>query len=417
MKQQDIHGSILAIMDTMRQQGSSPGRLKNYQNSYNVLERYLAQSGITHIDESICLEYVYHKTGKRFDRFECVTSDSKVDNRMRPLLLLLRYQEDGQFHGEARRIKPIDMCPDCFSVEYDAFCEELDCLGYSKATITQNSRYAQLLIMHLAEHDVSSSEEITLQHIEKFLKTYDSKSVKFVGTILYVLRKYFTFLLERGFITEDLVAKLPKVRAPRNAGIPYVWSKEDIQKLLGAIDREDPKGKRDYAMLLIAIRLGLRISDIRTLKQSSINWNRQIISLKMLKTGQLIELPLLKDVGWAIIDYLKNGRPATNSECVFVRHRAPFNAIGGAGSFTKELHRYIVKADLQIPDGQRRGMHSLRSTLAANMLEIKSPLPIISETLGHQSINTTGIYLKIDLDGLRKCALDPEEVFFHENTL
>ena len=214
-----------------------------------------------------------------------------------------------------------------------------------------------------------------------------------------------------------MASKLPKVRTPRNASIPYVWPKENIQKLLNAIDREDPKGKRDYAILLIAIRLGLRISDIRSLRYSSINWTRQTINLKMIKTGQPIELPLLKDVGWAIIDYLKNGRPATNSECLFVRHKAPFNAFGDRNAFGKELHRYIVKAGLNIPGNVVHGMHSLRSTLAGNLLEIKSPLPIISEALGHQSVNTTSIYLKIDLEGLRKCAIDPEEVFSSESNL
>jgi integrase len=214
-----------------------------------------------------------------------------------------------------------------------------------------------------------------------------------------------------------LAPKLPKVRTLRNASIPYVWSKEDIKKLLCAIDRDDPKGKRDYAILLLAIRLGLRIGDIRSFKGSSIDWDRKTINLKMAKTGQPIELPLFKDIGWAIIDYLQNGRPVTNSNRLFVRHKAPFNAFGDRNSFNKELHRYILKAGLNMPGGQRHGMHSLRSTLARNMLETKSPLLIISEALGHQSINTTSIYLKIDIEGLRKCALDPEEVFANENSL
>jgi site-specific recombinase XerD len=137
----------------------------------------------------------------------------------------------------------------------------------------------------------------------------------------------------------------------------------------------------------------------------------------MAKTGQYIELPLLKDIGWAIIDYLKNGRPQTTSECLFVRHKAPFDAFGRRCTFSKELNRYVLKAGLTTPDGQRHGMHSLRSTLAVNMLEVKSPLPIISETLGHQSVNTTGIYLKVDVEGLRKCAIDPEGVFCDEDSL
>lgn len=414
---QDIHGAIVAIMESMRLQGTSPGRLENFKNAYNVFERYLSDNSIARIDENICLEYVYVKTGQRFKRFECVTSNSRVDYRMRPLLLLLRYLQDGQFHPDVRKTKPPFVCPACFKSEYEAFCEELAYREYSKSTIQTNTRKVQLLIMFLAAQRVTSSTDITIRHIEKYLKTLENKAVKYIGLFLYVFRNFFSFLYERGYIADDLVPLLPKVRTPRNGSIPYVWSKDDIKKLLCAIDRADPKGKRDYAIILIAIRLGLRIGDIRSLKISSINWDRKIINLKMAKTGQPIELPLLKDIGWAIIDYLQNGRPATSSERLFVRHRAPFNAFGDRCSFSKELHRYILKAGLKIPGGQQHGMHSLRSTLARNMLEIKSPLPIISEALGHQSVNTTSIYLKIDIEGLRKCALDPEEVFANENSL
>ncbi len=414
---QDIHGAILAIMESMRLQGTSPGRLKNFKNAYNVFERYLSDNSIARIDENICLEYVYAKTGQRFERFECVTSNARVDYRMRPLLLLLRYLQDGQFHPDVRKTKPPFVCPACFKSEYEAFCEELVYRGCSKATIESNTRKVQLLIIFLVAQGVTSSTDITIRHIEKYLKTLENKAVKYVGLFLYVFRNFFSFLYERGYIVDDLTPLLLKVRTPRNGSIPYVWSKDDIKKLLCAIDRDDPKGKRDYAILLLAIRLGLRVGDIRCLNKSSINWDRKTINLKMSKTGQPIELPLLKDIGWAIIDYLQNGRPATNSERLFVRHRAPFNAFGGRNAFNKELHRYILKAGLNLPGGQRHGMHSLRNTLAKNMLEIKSPLPIISEALGHQSVNTTSIYLKVDIEGLRKCALDPEEVFANENSL
>ena len=415
MENQDIHTAVLTLMEFLRKQGNSPKTLKTYETSFNSFERYVTEAGIVRIDERVCLDYIRLKTGKRFDSFECVTSDSRVDYRMRPLLLLLRYLEDGQFHNDVRRRKPRFICPPQFKQEYEAFCEELAYNGYSKATIETNTQKAQLLITFLDSHKIASSADITVRHIEDYLKTHADKSVKYVSVFLYVFRKYFTFLFERGYTERNMIPTLPKVRVSRNASIPYVWPKEDIQKLLGAIDREDPKGKRDYAILLIAIRLGLRIGDIRNLKQSSINWTRQMISLKMAKTGQLIELPLLKDIGWAIIDYLKNGRPATNSECVFVRHKAPFNAFGDRNAFNKELHRYIGKAGLDIPGSMMHGMHSLRSTLAGNMLDDRSPLPVISEALGHQSINTTSIYLKGDLEGLRKCAIDPEEVFSNED--
>jgi len=417
LKEQDIHNAIAAIMESLRQQRKGQGTLRNYETSFNAFELYILENGIDEVTEKTCLDFIHLKTGKHYESFECITANRKVDYRMRPLLLLLRYLNDGEFHDNVRRFKPSFICPPQFSLEYEAFCEELAYGGYSKATIESNTQKAQLLLKFLAEQGVATLSDVTIQHVENYLKTQEDKAVKYIGTFLYVFRKLFAFLFERGYIANDLSPKLPKIRTPRNASIPYVWTKTDLQKLLKAIDREDPKGKRDYAILLIAIRLGLRIGDIRSLKQSSLNWTRQTINIKMVKTGQIIELPLLKDVGWAIIDYLKNGRPITNSECLFVRHKAPFNAFASHNAFSKELHRYIVKAGLNIPGGRIHGMHSLRSTLAGNMLDVKTPLPIISEALGHQSVNTTSIYLKIDLEGLRKCAVDPEGVFSDENTL
>lgn len=410
-EKQNIHDAISSIMNSMMLQGTAPETLRNYKTAYSVFEQYLLDNGISLVNEEVCLKYVCFKTGKRFVSFNCVTRNQKVDYRMRPLLLLLHYLEDEHFSWTVRKTKPVFICPSHYKPEYDAFCEELIYRGYSQATIDSAKSKVEQLIRFLFDKGVSGSDEITIRHVESFLETISDKSVKYVALYLYAFRMFFTFIYERGCTSHDLTPMLPKVRTSRNATIPYVWSKTDIQKLLEAIDRNDPKGKRDYAMLLIAIRLGLRIGDIRSLRQSSIDWKRKTISLVMSKTSQPIELPLLKDIGWAIIDYLQNGRPVTDSECLFVRHKAPFNAFGGRNAFNKELHRYIVKAGLDLPGGQKHGMHSLRSTLAGNMLEVKSPLPVISEILGHQSVNTTSIYLKIDLTGLRKCALDPEEVF------
>ena len=411
MEQQDIQGAITAVMESLKDRGLSELTIRGYRFVYNTFEKYLQSNAIDQVNESVCLDYVYVKTGIKFERFECVAGSSPVNNRIRPLFLLLRYLEDGQLEHEIRKIKPPFICPACFQAEYDAFTEDLTYRGYSNATIATNKEKVQKFLTYLFTQKIKSSDEINIQSVEGFLNTFGNIAVKYTGTILYVLRNYLSFLYERGYITNELTPMLPKIRVPRNGAIPYGWSKSDIQKLLGAIDRNDPKGKRDFAMLLIAVRLGLRIGDIRNLKQTAINWQRNTINLMMSKTGQPIELPLLKDVGWAIIDYLQNGRPNTTSDCLFVRHRAPFNSVGTIKSFSRELHRYIVKAGLELPKDRPHGIHSLRNALAGNMLEINAPLPIISESLGHQSVNTTSIYLKIDVEGLRKCAMDPEEVF------
>ena len=207
----------------------------------------------------------------------------------------------------------------------------------------------------------------------------------------------------------NLSVCLPKVRIMRNAFIPFVWEREDVKRLLESIDRHNPEGKRDYAILLLVTRLGLRVSDIRSLKLTDLNWNRKTLSIVMQKTKQPLELPLLDDVGWAIIDYLKNGRPQTVSDRVFIRHKAPYTGFSDLNNLGRMLGRRIHRAGIDM-SGYKEGLHALRSTLARVMLENGTPLPVISEALGHQSIQTTSIYLKIDMDGLRNCVIDPEEV-------
>ena len=265
----------------------------------------------------------------------------------------------------------------------------------------------QKFLVFLDDGGVISSNKITNGIIIEFLSSYSGNSTRSIANVISTLRNYLTFLYQDGIIETDLAICLPKVRVTRNAFIPSVWKQDDVKILLDSIDRHNPRGKRDYAILLLVTRLGLRVSDIRSLRLTDLNWNRKILSIIMQKTKQPLELPLLDDIGWAIIDYLKNGRPQTISDCVFIRHKAPYD--GFSSNLGKMLGRYMNRAGIKM-SGQQHGLHSLRSTLACVMLKNGTPLPVISEALGHQNIQTTSIYLKIDMDGLRNCVIDPEEV-------
>ncbi len=117
---------------------------------------------------------------------------------------------------------------------------------------------------------------------------------------------------------------MPMVKARKQTAIPSVWTHEELKQLIGAIDRGSPKGRRDYAIILIACRLGLRCTDIKNLCFENFNWAEKKLCFTQSKTGQPIELPLVPDVGWAVIDYLKYGRPKVDSSRIFVRHMAPF---------------------------------------------------------------------------------------------
>ncbi len=267
----------------------------------------------------------------------------------------------------------------------------------------------------LNDNHIDSIKKFDSSHLTQFVSAYIGHSPRYIGTIISSLKNFLSLLYHEGCIDNELSQKLPKVRTSRNAFIPPSWKKENVLKLIAAIDRGNPRGKRDYALLLLVVRLGLRASDIRNLKLSSLDWNRKKLFIIQTKTKQTLELPLLDDVGWALIDYLKNGRPGTKADTVFVNHKAPFGSFKATNGMQQILWKYMRQADIEIPKDKACGLHSLRSTLARTMLEKNTPLAVISEVLGHESIQSTSIYLKIDLEGLRKCTIDPEEVFKYEN--
>jgi len=406
---QGLQTTMDTILKLQREQGYAEATLKNHEFVFHNLLKFMRANNYAVLNDKIGIEYLHKCTGTAMKGFYGA-GDRRTNTYMKPVQNLLVYVKTGRLSYYMRPKLSEFQCPQGFEEEYLLFQEAFEERHYANATIISNNNILHKFLYFLESENVMESSGTIPPHITTFLGRYSKSLPKYIATVLYVMRNYLSFLFQEGFIGEDLSTSLPKVRIMRNAFIPYSWNTEDVKKLLAAVDRADPKGKRDFAILLMVVRLGLRVSDIRGLKLSSLNWNRKTITLSMQKTKRPIELPLLDDIGWAVIDYLKNGRPQTRSDRMFVRHRAPFDVFGENESFWRDLHRYMVKAGLSIPLDAHCGMHSLRSTLARNMLVSGAPLPVISEVLGHQNINTTSIYLKIDLSGLRKCALDPDEV-------
>lgn len=192
-------------------------------------------------------------------------------------------------------------------------------------------------------------------------------------------------------------------RQPVRERIPSFFTKEEVSQIENSILRSSGIGKRDYAIVLLASRLGLRASDIAGIQFSDIDWDKNSITLKMKKTRKFVELPLLADVGNAIVDYLRHGRPHSNLTHIFLSLQAPYTAA------TKELvcgaiDRIVRRSGVNLR-GRHHGPHALRHSLASAMLEGGTTIPVISEALGHSSTETTMTYLRIDVKSLLKCAL------------
>ncbi len=186
---------------------------------------------------------------------------------------------------------------------------------------------------------------------------------------------------------------------------PSLYSKDEIERLLASVDRNNPVGKRDYAILILAARLGIRSGDIVNLQFENFLWEKNEIHFVQQKTGQMQTLPLPNDVGEAIIEYLRNGRPVSEEKYIFLKANAPYTALN-ASTLHPIMKKYAQRAHLKNDPPRKFGLHAFRHSLASNLLNKEIPLPIISEILGHQKTETTTVYAKVDTNSLRKCALD-----------
>ncbi len=394
------------ILTNLQKENYADYTVGRYRHCYNGLHKYVEAKGIEYYSANVGIDYIRHKFGIIVEGLYG-KQPANVRSTIRGLQLLWDYSEYGAKVTKMRPGKRPFECPVAFVNDYEAF--KKICIARNYAPMGKISIFSilQKFLVFLDDGGVTSSNKITNGMIIEFLSSYSGNSTRYIANVISTLRNYLTFLYQDCIIETDLAICLPKVRVTRSAFIPSVWKQEDVKKLLDSIDRHNPRGKRDYAILLLVTRLGLRVSDIRSLRLMDMNWNHKIVSIIMQKTKQPLELPLLDDIGWAIIDYLKNGRPQTISDRVFIRHKAPYD--GFNSNLSKMLGRYMNRAGVDMSN-QKHGLHSLRSTLACVMLKNGTSLPVISEALGHQNIQTTSIYLKIDMDGLRNCVIDPEEV-------
>ncbi|MGH7261011.1 MAG: tyrosine-type recombinase/integrase [Nitrospiraceae bacterium] len=203
--------------------------------------------------------------------------------------------------------------------------------------------------------------------IGAFVATLAGYQAKTVEHKLCAVRSFLRFAAREGLVDGAVLEAVPAAKSTRQARVPSVWDPADVAKILEAVDRGNPCGKRDYAIILLITRLGLRGIDVKRLRFADLDWPGNRLSVVQAKTGHRVQLPLLKDVGWAIIDYIRHGRPPSECPQVFLRHTAPI----GPFSDQDHLHQILVKharaAHVTLGENRRHGMHSLRHTLATRL--------------------------------------------------
>lgn len=215
------------------------------------------------------------------------------------------------------------------------------------------------------------------------------------------LRCFFRYLLLRGETTKRLAGAVQKSAEWRLQGLPKALEPEQVKLLLDHCPRKSAVGRRDYAILLLLARLGLRGGEVAGLRLDSVDWENGELILHG-KRRRIDRLPLPRDVGKAIVAYLQKDRPTSSSRCLFVRMRAPYEGFKSCGAVADVVRRALRRADLKPP---RMGSHLLRHGLAKQMLRRGASLSEIGQILRHQRVDTTAIYAKVDLETLRPLAL------------
>ncbi len=382
--------------------------IKHYEPVWEALEIYMAERNLKTFDMKTGLNFLDDEYG--ITVFEHL--NSSTGNKVRAVNMLGEYQLYGIILSKRRKLGK-EYYP-VVEKAFKGFIESRRLFGISEKTLKSNELYLSRFSEYLAKQKLNSISDLTGSHILGFVNTLAGRSNATVHCTLCSLRVLLCYLYEEKILRKDLSYIVPKIKLDKTSRIPSAYSREEVQKMLECIDRGNPKGKRDYAMLLLAARLGMRAGDICNLTFNNIKWNKNEIELIQEKNKTKAILPLLPEVGSAIVDYLKHGRPTTDSTTIFVRHYCPI------GSLTPPtLHsivwQYIKLAKITVPDGKKHGPHALRHSLASALLEENIPLPTIAEVLGHTSTDTTSIYLKIDINQLRRCALDVPEFAWNQS--
>lgn len=409
--QQSLSELIHDLEQEMLRLGYTQGSMKFYRVQWQRLLQFAQERGETYYSELLGIDFIEKHLHIFEHDLNGTLSQSEVQ-KLRVFRLL------GDFHLHRtilrRYYKHKEILTEPYfisiSIQFRSYCKDKD---YSKVTVDHYVKQSERFMDYLASQSIVDCKKINLTLIHAYIKTLAGYTYKTVEQNICSMRAFFRFLLETQLVEMDFAAKTPMVQARKHTRIPSVWTAEELKRLISAIDRKSPKGKRDYAIILLACCLGMRCTDIKHLKMENFHWEEKKLVFTQSKTRTPLSLPLTSGVGWAVIDYLQYGRPKIDSPYLFVRHLAPFAPFSEGDHLTQLIKGYMVLAHLPTLK-KKRGMHSLRHTMASILLEKDTPLSTISDILGHVDTDSTAVYLKIGIEKLKECSLDFNEGANHE---
>ena len=281
--------------------------------------------------------------------------------------------------------------------------------GLAARTVRKRLWQLTLMAEFWDQTGVATLPKLHVAHIQQFFLHVARQTLATRRTYGVTLRSFLRWAYQEGRLATDLRAAVITGRQMRQAQVRDVLATADVDRVLAAVDRSRAVGRRDYAVLLLAIRYGMRPSDIRQLCLDDVRWGRGLIAIRQAKNGRPLTLPLLPEVADALVAYLRDGRPTTTAREMFVRHRAPFVPFVPTNNLSAIVRPIFRRTGLDQRSGGR-GLYVFRHTLASRLLAADCPIKSIADVLGHQSTDTTMEYATVNLAALRRVALSEAEV-------
>jgi|KBSMisStandDraft_5_1062788.scaffolds.fasta_scaffold210365_2 site-specific recombinase XerD len=313
---------------------------------------------------------------------------------------LYRFLEMLRERGATRQNKPTQSPRQRLTTKYGRYL--LDERGLTRACVVNYVPFIDQFLTARFRRNPLKLSQLRAPDVTEFVRHQAHKlSPGRAQLLVSALRSFLRYLRHRGKITADLAACVPTVARWSFATLPKFFPRGTVQRVLRHNDCRTPVGRRNYAILQLLARLGLRACEVVALNLEDIDWENARITIRS-KGGRWAQLPLPNDVGKALAAYLRYGRPCCSCRRVFIRDRAPRMGFANSIAVSTLVMRALKRAGV---DSARKGAHLFRHSLATDMIRRGASLDEIGELLRHQSPNTTAIYAKVDLPALRPLAL------------
>ena len=277
-------------------------------------------------------------------------------------------------------------------------------LTLAHRTIQDHIGKVRLLLFFIEQNGVQNLNKLTSKIVKDYLVSAVPNYKASMSTLIGAVRKFLSYLSDTGIasVSNEWALINP---APRHRKLLPCFTDKETDAILNSVDRTTPVGKRDFAIIMLALWTGLRGVDILNLKRVDIDWNRKVVNLVQDKTVVGIQEELPSGVGNAVADYILCGRPETDSPYIFVRHKRPYDKLS-CFSAKDTMTRCLYEAGIDHEAWDGRSFHAFRRTFGTRLVRAGIPIQSVGEMLGHSNPDSAIRYVALDTDGLRVCCQD-----------